>query len=149
MTTVDERFWSKVRKTETCWLWTASKTWDGYGQFARDGRLVKAHRWSWEQLRGPIPDGLVIDHLCRVRACVKPDHMEVVTIRENTNRGRSANRDKTCCPAGHSYAGDNLYVNPDGERICRACRNEGKRKSRRGRKAEVSSTFSPLEDAPA
>lgn len=103
--TEGERFWSKVDKTPDCWLWTAGKDWDGYGIFARDGsRSCRAHRWSYEQAIGPIPEGLQIDHLCRVRNCVRPDHLEAVTSRTNTLRGETRaakNAIKTHCPYGH------------------------------------------------
>jgi hypothetical protein len=82
-----EKFWSKVDKTSDCWLWTAS-TRNGYGQIARgDGRVDYAHRLSYEMAHGAIPPGLNIDHLCRQPLCVRPDHLEAVTQRENLRRG--------------------------------------------------------------
>lgn len=86
----EDRFWAKVQKTETCWLWTAAKNGPGYGQFGlgtREDGLVFAHRFAYELVVGPIPEGLVIDHLCRTPACVRPDHLEPVTMRENMRRG--------------------------------------------------------------
>ena len=70
-----ERFWSKVDANGDCWLWTASIRRDGYGAFRLNGRTKYAHRLAWEALIGPIPDGRQIDHLCRARRCVNPDHM--------------------------------------------------------------------------
>ena len=120
------RFWAKAYEDASgCWLWTAGKLRGGYGAFgAPGGGMRQAHRYSYEQLVGPIPAGLTIDHLCRVRACVNPAHMEPVTRRDNTMRGESApaaNARKTHCPRGHSYSGENLYVSPRGERFCRTC----------------------------
>lgn len=84
-----DRFWAKVDKTDACWLWTGGHNGLGYGRFqlGRRGRLVYAHRYSYELAKGAIPDDLVIDHLCRTSACVNPDHLEPVTIRENHMRG--------------------------------------------------------------
>lgn len=85
---IEARFWAKVDKTETCWLWTAAiRRRSGYGVFSHQARTMLAHRFAYELLVGPIPDGLVIDHLCRVRHCVNPDHLEPVTQRENLRRG--------------------------------------------------------------
>ena len=86
--TTEDRFWSKVEKSAGCWLWTAGLC-HGYGQFSFLGLDVRAHRFAYELLVGPIPAGLEIDHLCRDRACVNPDHLEPVTHRENGLRGES------------------------------------------------------------
>lgn len=86
----EPRFWAKVDKqTDGCWIWSASRyvRRGGYGQFNLNGTAVKAHRIAYELVKGPIPDGLVLDHLCRVTACVNPDHLEAVTQQENTRRG--------------------------------------------------------------
>lgn len=69
-----------------CWLWSGTLTWGGYGQISRHGTNVVAHRAMWEHLRGPIPEGLVIDHVCNTRSCVNPEHMEIVTYSENNFR---------------------------------------------------------------
>lgn len=84
-----ERFWSKVDRDggpDCCWPWLAARA-NGYGKFYVDGRMVRAHRFAYELLVGPIPEGLVLDHLCAVTFCVNPAHLEPVTQRENARRG--------------------------------------------------------------
>jgi hypothetical protein len=112
-------FWSRVDKTGSCWLWTGAIQSRGYGHLAVNKRAVLAHRYAWELENGPIADGLVIDHRCRVRACVNPDHMDLVSPKENTMRGigpTAINARKTACPAGHPY--NRLHR---GHRSCRKC----------------------------
>lgn len=84
------RFWSKIAKTETCWLWTGTLHGSGYGQFWDGSVITGAHRASYELLVRPIPEGLTIDHLCRVPACVNPVHLEPVTASENSRRMHEA-----------------------------------------------------------
>lgn len=138
---VEERFWEKVNVNTPsgCWEWLGKLNEDGYGSFYENKIVHRAHRWSYESIVGPIPDGLEIDHLCRNRACVNPEHMEPVTHAENVRRGKSheVNRKKTHCPQGHPYSGDNLYVSPKGYRACRTCQREGMQRIRatRGRGA--------------
>ena len=109
-----------------CWLWKGSRRAQGYGHFTVKCRQLLAHRVAYELWRGEIPAGFVIDHLCRVRHCVNPDHMEVVTIGENTSRGGNAL--KTHCPKGHPYTKENVYRMKLGKgrgyaRRCRICWN--------------------------
>jgi len=114
----DERFWAKVDVGHPlgCWVWTAGRDWDGYGIFKGQGRVsCRAHRWTYARLRGPIADGLSIDHLCRNTSCVNPDHLEPVDTRTNIHRGfglAAKNAAKTHCPRGHQL--------PD-DRTCRTC----------------------------
>ena len=137
--TVESRFWEKVQATGFCWEWAAAKT-SGYGVCWNGSKIYRAHRWAYEHLVGPIPAGMYVDHLCRNRSCVNPDHMELVTNAENIRRGQAGrltgakNRAKTECPQGHPYNADNTYVNPQGERSCREC---ARRRSSRRRIAEA------------
>lgn len=120
------RFWAKVdlHAAGGCWLWLAGRHEDGYGRFRFGGAMVRAHRFAYELLAGEIPKGLVLDHLCRVRGCVNPDHLEAVTQAENTRRALLANTLKTQCPAGHPYDVINTRVTPDGRRHCRRCERD-------------------------
>lgn len=115
-----------------CWLWTASQTSNGYGLF-RLNQGTTAHRAAWGLLRGSIPHALDIDHLCRNRLCVNPDHLEPVTHSENLLRGDNKNPngmgDRKECANGHPFAGANLFVRKDGSRGCRACRRSYQRRS--------------------
>jgi len=122
--TPEERFWAKVNKTETCWLWTANRGRSGYGNFRYQNRQTRAHRTAYEWLVGPIPEGLQLDHLCRVRHCVNPEHLEPTTGKVNTLRGTgpsALNAVKTHCSQDHPLDGDNLYTWKN-ERGCRSCR---------------------------
>lgn len=124
-----ERFMRKVSHTpKGCWEWTGSRMRGKYnhGQFSVNGRTVLAHRFAYETLVGPIPEGLKLDHLCRNPCCVNPAHLEPVTLLENLRRGMRSNqnRDKICCLRGHPYDEDNTYVDRRGYRSCRACHRE-------------------------
>jgi hypothetical protein len=109
-----------------CWHWQGAKRDAGYGVFKYQHKVKSAHRWVFEELVGPIPDGTEADHLCRNRICVNPDHIEWVTHDENIRRAEMAsgaanwNGAKTHCPAGHPYEGENLR-RWKGRRYCRAC----------------------------
>ena len=122
-----------AKSYEDCWLWGGYIKPEGYGHF-RDGvKTVRAHRWAYEFVHGAIPGGMQLDHLCRVRHCVNPNHLEPVTPVENTRRGetgeaaRKRQLAKTHCPQNHPYHGDNLYIVPStGKRNCRECRRISK-----------------------
>ncbi|MDJ0460650.1 HNH endonuclease signature motif containing protein [Streptomyces sp. H27-C3] len=128
------RFWEKTKVTESgCWAWTAQIAHHGYGRYSVSGSARKAHRVAYEALVGAIPDGLVIDHLCRVRHCVNPGHLEPVTNTENLRRGLRAlpvHSSKTHCAQGHPFEGENLGPSIRGERRCRACQRRWSIESR-------------------
>lgn len=134
-----ERFLSKVAVTDACWLWAASLNKDGYGQFKGEQGMVKAHRWSYQWFVGTIPEGLTIDHLCRVRHCVNPDHLEVVTQAENVRRN-PAYGTETHCVHGHERTERNTaWVRPKFAphrtwRKCKDCDSEAQRKLRARRR---------------
>lgn len=86
----DARIWPRIEKTPTCWLWTGARVRNGYGTARIEGRNGVIHRWVYEQLVGPIPAGMQLDHLCRVRHCCNPDHLEPVTHTENCRRARAS-----------------------------------------------------------
>lgn len=123
-----ERFWPKVHITRGCWLWTAATGNGGYGLWsppkASGQKMGVAHRFSYMTTVGPIPDGLELDHLCRVRNCVRPDHLEPVTHAENMRRYAEAT---THCASGHLYDAANTLIDPRGYKRCRACNREAAR----------------------
>jgi DNA-binding CsgD family transcriptional regulator len=126
-----------------CWLWIGKVNHLGYGAlWIRDSakktgwRSISAHRHSYETNIGPIPDGLSLDHKCRVRCCVNPAHLEPVTHAENVRRGISGEvngarmRAKTHCPSGHPYSAENTRFNENNHRACRQCDREKAAKKR-------------------
>jgi hypothetical protein len=124
------RFWQKsiYQPANGCWEWTAKINSFGYGVFTPllDGgkTSVMAHRFAYELLIGPIPAGYQLDHLCRNRRCVNPNHLDPVSPALNNARSTSPsalNAAKSHCKRGHEFSPDNTYVTPDGRRMCRAC----------------------------
>lgn len=108
----------------SCWIWTGQRNMGQYGTLYWDRKQRVASRLIYELLVGPVPDGLELDHLCRVRHCVNPDHLEPVTRRENVMRGigvTSMNARKTHCMHGHEFTTENTYLDRKGQRSCKTC----------------------------
>lgn len=129
-----DRFLAKIEKQENgCWEWTATHNNQGYGQFRIGNFTAKAHRISYMMFVGPIPDGLELDHLCRNRSCVSPEHLEPVTSQENTLRSPIAvaaiNAAKTHCLNGHEFTPENTYMQGKHlqNRGCRECQRNRQR----------------------
>lgn len=135
-----DRFWSKVEKTTTCWNWIGAKSHQGYGQFTDHTSRSNwpAHRLAYELAVGPIPDGLQLDHLCRNRACVRPDHLEPVDAKtQASRRGAAVAAQNTHCRKGHPY---DLYGRryPNGNRYCGECNRVSQREFQRRRAQRIS-----------
>lgn len=155
--TVEERLWARVEKTSTCWLWTGPKLPSGYGYLGRNGKHIYVHRLAYELLVGPIPAGLMLDHVkangCTSKTCVKtiadkdgPAHLEPVTQRENILRGdgpaiarelmqniHQRLRARTHCKRGHIFDEENALLERGRHRRCRKCRRLRERIYRQAR----------------
>lgn len=142
----EERFWSFVNKNGpvvslelgACWIWTGHLDVNGYGRFRpdRNGSSIGSHKFAWEQANGPFPEGLEPDHLCRLRSCVNPAHLEPVTHRINMLRGNTIiakNSAKTTCFLGHPFDDANTRIDSQGARLCRICEKTRSAKYRRYR----------------
>ena len=142
------RFWAKIDKTAGCWLWIGATQSQGYGCFGVAGTSQLAHRISYTLAYGAIPESLVIDHLCLVKRCVRPDHLEAVTVKVNNQRAldngqaqpsalSQRNAAKLFCRNGHPYSPDNTYVTPQGHRDCRTCKRAADERLRRRRQTTL------------
>lgn len=127
-----------------CWRWTAASSGrtetSRYGRFNVAGRTAKAHRLAYEAAVGQIPPGLTIDHLCRNTLCVNPNHLEVVTHRENILRGEgvaAVHARKESCVRGHPFSHENTYVEPNSSRRCKICKRANQRFHRAERRRLV------------
>lgn len=134
-------FWGKtIPGVDGCWHWQGALNSRGYGCFGVAGVSQLAHRVAYASLVGPIPEGLTIDHLCRVKRCVNPAHLEPVTLRENIARAAEQDR-PTHCPEGHVYTPENTHVkrrsNGQVNRTCRTCGNRRARARYRAAHPEV------------
>ena len=123
-----ERFENFVdRRPDGCWLWTAAISDTGYGSIWNGDRIVNVHKWAYEHFVGPVAEGLQLDHLCRVRHCCNPEHLEPVTPRENSLRSESLNAQnarKTHCIRGHEFTPENTIRRVDRPNVrgCRECK---------------------------
>lgn len=137
------RFWRRVEVDDAtgCWVWTGTMDQNGYARMNDQGKQWTVHRWSYVRSCGNVPIGLQLDHLCRNRACVNPDHLEPVTARVNNLRGvghAALNAVKTHCLNGHPLTPGNLVSRKDrNARECRACHNERRRQYYRNKRREV------------
>lgn len=145
--TAESRFWKFVDKNGPvpdiagwdkgrCWMWKGAKNGNGYGNFSlHKGITVQPYRFSYSLVHGAVAEDLEADHLCRNRECVNHEHIEMVTHKENNARGMSPSaihaRKTHCARAGHPLFGENLYVNPQGQRQCMECRRRARRESYR------------------
>lgn len=129
-----------TEQSDGCWIWQQHCNRQGYGTVRlmalNERRAVLVHRAMYELLIGPIPDGMELDHLCRVRACCNPAHLEAVTHKVNIERGEwqarkvEARRAKTHCQRDHEYTPANTYLDSHGRRHCRACKASWARAAR-------------------
>lgn len=134
-----DHFWSKAmpEPNSGCWLWLGATTTNGYGTFSAGGTKT-AHRYAYSVLVGPVDDGLVIDHKCRVKCCANPAHMEPVTQKVNVQRGVAAIPKKTHCKQGHPLDEQNTQIRADRgkHRECRACKRIAQARLRERRRVQ-------------
>jgi hypothetical protein len=117
--------------TSPCWVWQGALNHKGYGVCSFNGRWARVHRAMFEERVGPIPSGLQIDHLCRVKACCNPAHLEAVTCAENMlRRWRGYVPAATHCAGGHEWTAENTVLSREGWRTCRICVNAARRRRR-------------------
>jgi HNH endonuclease len=142
--TLHERVLARVEQTPTdCWEWTGYRMKNGYGTIgvSHGGGTKLTHRVVYEALVGPVPEGTELDHLCRNRACVNPNHLEAVTRHINIVRGQgpAATKERAArrahCRHGHPWDDSNTHISPQGRRVCRACKREAAKRQRARRRS--------------
>lgn len=116
-------FENRILKTDNCWIWLGNIAPIGYGRYFKNGKSFYVHRISYELFKKPIKKGYHIDHLCKNRKCVNPDHLEEVTLSENVKRGTAYDkkRNQTYCLRGHLFSKENTKINSQKARICKKC----------------------------
>ena len=140
------RFLDKTAPQGNCLIWTGWTNGKGYGGFFNGLKQVYAHRWNYERVKGPVPQGLILDHLCRNTSCVLPEHLEAVTQQENILRGLHPQKmserrrpDQTKCGTGkHDWIPENIYTNPQGSQRCYRCKLESNRRYKARKKGNSS-----------
>lgn len=138
-----DRLNSRIDRTDSCWIWSGKVDKTGYGSFGmrveKASRTRTAHKIVYETLVGEVPEGMQLDHLCKVPLCVNPEHLEIVTPRENTLRSdgiAAINARKTHCVHGHEFSVTNTYTHPKrGSRHCRKCMSAASMKYQNKNKA--------------
>ena len=131
-----ERFILKIDIIPSCgcWMWLAYTNQFGYGVMGLNGKTFLSHRVSYLWHKGPIPIGTVVDHICRHRSCVNPQHLRLLTPKQNAqgadHRTNNSQLRKTHCPHGHPYDTENTYYTPKGHRRCRVCNRANVKRNR-------------------
>lgn len=135
-----EKILKNIRLNENgCWLWVGKLNKNGYSTLSHMDQTVSGHRLSFETFRYKIPKNKVIDHICRVTACVNPEHLDAVSIKDNNRRAKNLNREKTHCKRGHEYTNENTYVEHNNKgHTSRQCRKCNALNARRRREVERS-----------
>jgi hypothetical protein len=135
-----------------CHIWIRSLDEHGYGQRSQGGRMRRAHIVAWEEQNGLVPDGFELDHLCRVRACRNPDHLELVTSQENFRRGNAPNAviwRTNVCKHGHDMTlPGGVYLRENGTRYCRVCQLERQHRKVMAKRGELDDQLAALNAAP-